>query len=113
MFIIVIIIYLIYLKLYDLLRFFSNVYKYDFNLFENMHTARQPHTAAPLLDSRTLPQALLDSRTLPLTATRTVALPDTTMRSAANCSTLHVLECCTPHTAYCTPHSQAPQLTSI
>jgi hypothetical protein len=48
-----------------------------------MHTARQPHTAAPL-DRRTLLCALPDSHTLPRTLPHTATLPDTAVRSAAH-----------------------------
>ena len=79
-----------------------NLYEYVLNLFENMHTAGLPLTAAPL-DSRTLPRALPDSRTLPPTLQHTAALPDTAVHSAAHCRTLHEFECRTP--AHRTPHT--------
>jgi hypothetical protein len=49
---------------------YTYLYEYVLNLFENMHTARQPHNAT-LPDSRTLPHALSDSCTLPRTLLRT------------------------------------------
>ena len=82
---------LFYVKLFDLFRIYMNLYEHVLNLFENMHSAGLPHTAAPL-DSRTLPRALPDSPTLLPTLPHTAALPDTGVRYAAHCRTL-------PHTA--------------
>jgi hypothetical protein len=96
-----------YLILCQIIWFIPNlsefIWLYVLNLFENMHTARLPHTAAPL-----------DSRTLP----RTAALPDTAVRSAANCSTLHEFECQTAahrtqHTAHRTQSHTANNMDLI
>jgi hypothetical protein len=50
----------LYFKLYDLFQIYTNLTEYILNIFENMLTAKLPHTAAPL-DSRTLPRTLPDS----------------------------------------------------
>jgi hypothetical protein len=50
----------LYFKLSDLFQIYTNLTEYILNIFENMLTAKLPHTAAPL-DSRTLPHALPDS----------------------------------------------------
>jgi hypothetical protein len=60
-----------YFKLSDLFQIYTDLSEYVLNLFENMPTAKLPHTAAPL-DSRTLPRALPDSRILPRTLPRTL-----------------------------------------
>jgi hypothetical protein len=75
----------------------SDLNKYVLNLFENMHAARQMHTAE-LLDSRTLMQAL------PRTASGTAGHCRMHCPTAANCPThYHTLpRALLPHTATCT-----------
>jgi hypothetical protein len=93
-----------YFKLFELFWIHTNLNKHVLNLFENMHAAALPHTAA-LPDSRTLPRAL--PRALPHpaarnaprnathcriagqsnTAARTAGQPHTAAHSAAHCCT--------------------------
>jgi hypothetical protein len=104
------ILFKIYLNLFDLFWIYTKWCKYVLNLFENMHTAGWLllHTTSPL-DSHTLPRASNAGQphTAAHTMPRTAALPDKAVRSAAHCHTLHKFECCTPHTAHCTPHTAA------
>jgi hypothetical protein len=77
-------------KLFDLLRIYTNLYKYILILFENKHSAALLHTAAlpgsrTLPHCHTLPHPLPDSCTLLQALPR--ALPHTSVRTAAHCRT--------------------------
>jgi hypothetical protein len=88
----------IYFKLFDL-------YEFVLNLFETMHTAALPHTAAHCRTARQPHTAARTVRQSHTAARHTAVLPDTAVRSAAHCRTLHEFECRTPQPAYYTPHT--------